>query len=509
MPHPSMRKLSFRAAAIACLLAVFFLMALVSDSRRIVEVARTHPAVSEEQITAKVSALSAEKQPNVIVLLSESFWDPTQLDVQFSRDPIPFFHSLRKTFSGGWMLSPQHGGGTANVEFEVLTGNAMRFLPKNTIAYESHVTHPIESLATILNGQGYVSTAISPAPHYLFNSTEVYKRLGFSQFISLEFFPRDYEGPYMADRAVVRQIIEKAEATEEPDFIFANTMENHYHYYPGKFKANTIEVKADLPGGSAGLLETLAQGLSGADRALQELVEYYAASKEPTVILFFGDHQPFLEKDYKVYREAGYLKKDDPEEWWKMFSTPFVIWDNFLPMNKQDLKMNASFLLPALLEHAKLPDTAYTTFLRELCKQTPVIPPDDAKSEIRKDEASMLRYKEFQEQMLSESHPLPQEPKRPFVFGYADFRIDSAAFERKSRLSGEGIITLTGKHFGLGSKVVINGQPLKTTWKSQDTVSAVVTSALVSASDPWSVHVIVEDDKEKEIARTPEFTFTR
>ncbi|MCR8643252.1 sulfatase-like hydrolase/transferase [Paenibacillus sp. N1-5-1-14] len=489
------RKKIWRAVGLVAVFAVCFLMALVSDVRRMDDAKPAVAEISEDQLTTKVESA---KKPNVIVLLSEAFWDPTLLNVEFSQDPIPFFRSLREKFPGGWMLSPMHGGGTANVEFEVLTGNSIRFLNKWNIAYEKNVTHPIESLATILNKQGYTSTAISPATHYIFNSSEVYNRLGFSQFISQEFFPRDFTGPYISDRAVVKQIIDKTTATSEPDFIFANTMENHYHYYPGKFKSNTIKVKSEMPGGSAGIVETLAQGLSGADHALQELVAHYAASDEPTIILFFGDHQPSLEKDYKVYREAGYLKDNDPEEWWKMYSTPFVMWDNFLPMNKQDWKMNASFLLPTLLEHAGIKGTPYTDFLLDLSKRMPIVPPDDANASIPIDGVAMAHYKQLQEQMLAEILPLTQ----PYVLGYTNFKVEQASIENRT-------LTVKGQGFGIGSAVMVNGEKLVTTWKDMNTLTAAVPPSMSNSVSPWTVQVKVYDDQQIEIAHTADFTFNR
>lgn len=127
--------------------------------------------------------------------------------------------------------------------------------------YEQYIKQPTASLASLLAGQGYATTAISPFHGWFFNSSEVYKYLGFSQFISLEYFnPDEYVGPYIGDHAVARRIIEQSEQSPGSDFIFANTMENHYHYWPGKFKRNTIDVKGKVSPEAIGLTETYAQG---------------------------------------------------------------------------------------------------------------------------------------------------------------------------------------------------------------------------------------------------------
>ncbi|MDF2660430.1 MAG: cyclic beta,2-glucan modification transrane protein, partial [Paenibacillus sp.] len=135
-----------------------------SDKISAIVTAGTKPALPESSV-----------KPNVIVVLSESLWDPTQLTtVKFSEDPMPFLHELQQKTASGSLLSPQFGGGTANVEFEVLSGNSMRFLPQGTIPYNQHITHGIDSIASIMSRKhGYHATAISPYHRWYFNSDKV------------------------------------------------------------------------------------------------------------------------------------------------------------------------------------------------------------------------------------------------------------------------------------------------------------------------------------------------
>ncbi|KEQ25815.1 sulfatase-like hydrolase/transferase [Paenibacillus tyrfis] len=332
----------------------------------------------EIEIQTEWSPEELQKPPNIIILLSEAFWDITQIkSLQFSEDPAPMFHALQEKFTHGTLLSPMFGGGTANVELEVLTGHSMRFFPEDSTPYEQYIKQPTASLASLLSGQGYTTTAISPFYHWFFNSSEVYKHLGFSRFISLEYFnPDEYVGPYIGDHAVVRRIIEETERNPGPDFIFANTMENHYHYWPGKFKKNHIEVKGNMSNATTGIAETYAQGLSGADRALQELIVHFSRVKEPTIIVFFGDHLPSLEK-LLVYKESKYISgEDDPDFLEKMHNTPVVIWSNYLPKEaKEELHMSPSFLGPYILNLAKRQGSPYTDFLSDLYRKMPVLPP--------------------------------------------------------------------------------------------------------------------------------------
>ncbi|WP_010500765.1 LTA synthase family protein [Paenibacillus elgii] len=396
----------------------------------------------EIEIQTEWSPEELQKPPNIIILLSEAFWDITQIkSLQFSEDPAPMFHALQEKFTHGTLLSPMFGGGTANVELEVLTGHSMRFFPEDSTPYEQYIKQPTASLASLLAGQGYKTTAISPFYHWFFNSSEVYKHLGFSRFISLEYFnPDEYVGPYIGDHAVVRRIIEETERNPGPDFIFANTMENHYHYWPGKFKKNHIEVKGNMSNAVTGIAETYAQGLSGADRALQELIMHFSRVKEPTIIVFFGDHLPSLEK-LLVYKESKYISgEDDPDFLEKMHNTPVVVWSNYLPKEaKEELHMSPSFLGPYILNLAKRPGSPYTDFLSDLYRKMPVLPPKTYYEAMNIDVNLVQQYEDRQKAILELEKQAAASSGSSSVAG-----VDAAA-------SGDGVAGSDGADSGDGS----------------------------------------------------------
>ncbi|TBL80034.1 LTA synthase family protein [Paenibacillus thalictri] len=463
-------------------------------------------------VLTPVSQLSGEqlqKKPNIIVVLSEAFWDPTVMEnVKFSRDPIPFFHALAGQYSSGWLFSPQFGGVTANVEFEVLTGNSVRFLSTDTVAYEQHVKTNIDSLASILSGQGYTAKAISPFHNWFANSRETYQRFGFSRFISMEFFnPNEYEGPYLADRAVAKRIIEETQKTDGPDFIYANTMENHYHFWPGKFKHNTIDVKGDLPRVDAGLLETYAQGISDADRMLEQLVSHYSQSGEPTVIVFFGDHLPFLEDDYMVYVDAKYISgESDPDFLTKIHRTPVIVWNNFAGKPRDDLNISPSFLSPYVLHLAGLQGTDYTNYLYDLSRKIPVIPPKEYYEKFHIQEADLQEYEQRQQAMLAGE--LTDQSPRSIAMGYGDPALND--YEPKEITAGDSFRTDAGRStlivrggpFGLGSTVLIDGKPQPTTWQSESALTVVLPKETYASPGSLDVQVKVIDEKETVLAES-------
>lgn len=448
-------------------------------------------------------------KPNVIVVLSESFWDPTVIKgVEFSQDPIPFFHKLQQTGTSGSMLSPQYGGGTANVEFEVLTGNSMRFLPQGSIAYNQFITNEVDSLASIYARQGYTSTAVSPFYNWYFNSNRIYKDFGFSKYIPIEYFKPNYSGPYIADSEVAANIIHATDLSDGPDFVFANTMENHFHYFPGKFPKNTFDVKGDMSPSSQGMLETLAQGINASDRMLKELVEYYEKKGEPTIIAFWGDHLPALGDDYATYIDTKYISgKDDPDFLKKMYSVPLVVWNNFDTERKDKLNISPSFLGPYLIELSKQQGSYYTDYLSQLSKKIPVIPPKDYFEAMHINEQDLKDYETLQYDIMFGDRHAYKDYKVPiinskYILGFGPILLDRVEADKQD-ISGHTSVTLTirGNNLPPLSIVTLNGKAIPTTWQDEHMVTARVEGNLLK-SGIWDIQVHVKDSKETVVGKS-------
>lgn len=446
--------------------------------------------------------------PNIIIILSETFWDPTLIrDVNFSQDPMPFFHSLQQKYPSGWLLSPQFGGGTANVEFEVLTGLSMRFLPQGSVPYNQYVTHEVDSLASITGRQGYRSTAISPFHSWYFKSKDVYRYLGFDKYISIEFFDPVYSGPYIADSEVARMIIDETSDSPEPHFIFANTMENHFHYYPGKFEKNTIQVSGEIEPGTRGLLETYATGIAAADNMLQTLVEHYSQQNEPTVIAFFGDHLPVLGDEYKAFIDSNYISgENDPDFLYKMYRLPFLIWNNFESTEQQSLFMSPSFLGPMVLKTAGLGGSSLMGYLSELYEEIPVIPPKNYFMSLNINETDLQLYEGLQQDILFGDRLAYSTIEAPiespdFLLGADIVAIDEVSLHTVDE-KDELTLTVSGPYVPALSVVYINDKPLETHDIGHDTVEAEIPLTYALPDSPARIDVRIIDSENTIIARS-------
>ncbi|MBY0431818.1 MAG: LTA synthase family protein, partial [Rhodospirillales bacterium] len=167
------------------------------------------------QIQPPLSAVTSTsgEHPDVIMLMSESLWDPTRLsNVKLSPDPMPFMRSQQ----AGHIFSPEFGGMTPNVEFEALTGFSNAFLPYGSIPYQQYIRHKMPTLATFFRSQGYAARAIHPYQSWFWNRGEVYKEFGFEEFKSEENLPpMDKRGIFASDDALFKEIMSEGDSMDK------------------------------------------------------------------------------------------------------------------------------------------------------------------------------------------------------------------------------------------------------------------------------------------------------
>jgi len=370
----------------------------LDDSREAVERAL---ASSENE-----SVSPASEQPDVILFLGESFWDPTRLNVTFSRDPIPNFHRFQadSAFRHGSLTSPSFAGGTGNVEFEILTGIPLAVLPNHSTPYSDYLLRPIEALPAIFKNNGYEARAIHNYFSYYYQAFATYPLLGFDEFISLKdlkplaldmvpsttspaapaypiginlriikqmrqgdkHFETLFERSFPSDEPLVLRVLEQLEQSSEsnkPQFIFAISIVSHGLYLGTRFPSPEIEVTdKNLPSQVQHELETYANLLFRADRALGYLLDRLSERSRPTVLAFFGDHLPPLTPE--SYAAAGMIF--GPYDIHK-YEIPCFLWSNRpLPEIYLPTGLGAHAFASRLLDAAHVPKGRYFTRVHEL-----------------------------------------------------------------------------------------------------------------------------------------------
>lgn len=306
-----------------------------------------------------------EKQPNVIVVQSEAFWDINKMDLKTNINPIPNFEALRDESRYGEFYVPVVGGGTSNTEFEILTGMTLKNYSSDWyMVYPNEINKPMVSLASIFRTQGYETMGIHPYMSWYYNRLDVYNHLGFNTFKTLEFMNDvDLVGAFASDKYATDMIIESIETNEKPVFNFSVTMQNHGPYGNERFASDAfdVKIKTKLSDSSNYFLKNYTQGIYLSDIELGRLVEYLKQSDEPTLLLFYGDHLPMLGEDYQAYRESDYIGKETNDELMndlRMMAVPFIMWSNYDDTSEKLPTMNASYMTGLILEEAQadMPD---------------------------------------------------------------------------------------------------------------------------------------------------------
>lgn len=321
---------------------------------------------------------STKKLANVIVVMDEAFSDPAVLgDFTTNEDYMPFYHALcegeENTVTGQLAVSVK-GGNTANTEFEFLTGNTMAFLPAGSIPYQQYIRGEIPSLASHLKSLGYQTYAMHPYYASGWNRDKVYPLLGFDTFYAKEDFTKaSYIRGYVDDMSCVNKIIETYEQKEEgtPLFVFNVTMQNHSPYTDGYYDTSgNIAVDGTEPGQLSEYLTLMRRS----DEALEELISYFSKVSEPTVIVFFGDHQPTDSVVEPILNQNGKTSATLSEEDNAMrYEVPYVIWANYDIEEKTGCDTGANFLAAQMMEYAGIPMSDYQNYLLSLQEEIPVI----------------------------------------------------------------------------------------------------------------------------------------
>lgn len=337
---------------------------------RVLELSAQYPAVKGDT--------SVTRPTNIVVVMNEAFGDLTIFDaLEVNEDPTPFLHSMEENTVQGWMYSPVTGGGTASVEFEYLTGFSTMFQPPHTVGYQLYVDEGMPALSSLALSEGYHTTAFHPYKSSGWNRPLVYEYMDYLE----QFYQEDVEKPhmirnYISDRSSYEKVFEITKAAQgQPSFVFNVTMQNHSGYSQGwKNLERVIELPEHLDEADPKAEQFFAL-MRESDLALEQLISHYSNVEEPTMVVFFGDHQPSLKNAFyeELYGKA--LDQRTTQEVLQQYAVPFFIWTNYDIEEQKDVTISANYLGVLTAQMAGLPLTGYMNFLAQMYEEIPVITP--------------------------------------------------------------------------------------------------------------------------------------
>ncbi len=290
----------------------------------------------------------SEEYPNVIMIMSESFCDPTVFpNIKYSKDPIEYIKDLpKKNIKGnitfGNLITTTFAGGTSNIEYEAFTGNLSVFMPYGTVPFidlSSNISS-VQTIQKVFKNNNYKTVAMHSYEGTFYNRDKAYPDIGFDKFIdSKKMKDAGYYGRYVGDVTVYKNIIDEIEEHEkvnkdQPIFIWALTMQNHTPYTAKNFDKDAlyIDVSGDnLSSIAKDKLLGYVNGIYESSKRLEILIDYLEETNRPTILLFYGDHNPSL---YEVYVDTKMISTQDTNKWTeqemlKMHTVPYFIYQNY------------------------------------------------------------------------------------------------------------------------------------------------------------------------------------
>lgn len=379
-------------------------------------------------------------KPNIVIVQLESFFDVNYLkDISFSKNPVPNFTALKEKYSNGFLSVPSIGSGTANTEFEVLTGMNLEYFGTAEYPYKTVLQdNTCETIAYNLREQGYTSHAIHNHTGTFYDRNTVYSNLGFDTFTSVEYMDnvrRNLIG-WAKDEVLTDEIMAALNSTETQDLVYAISVQAHGRYpRESEEYLGSIDVFGTENEGENTAYKYFVNQLSETDKFVGELTEALQKRNEPYILVFFGDHLPSLEIEEEDLT-AGDL-----------YSTEYVIVSNL--QNERITKDLQAYQLSAYV----MGIANFTNGIFTKLHQT------YSESENYQSALEMLEYDVLYghyDAYNGKQKYLPTEIK----MGVRDIEISSASMDEKG-------LTIMGDNFTEFSAIILDGKRVKTEFISK------------------------------------------
>lgn len=425
------------------------------------------------------SVRPAKSDPNIIFIQLESFFDPKRIrGISFATDPIPTHTYLRRNYTSGLLGVPSISAGTANTEFEVLTGMNMEDFGTGEYPFKTILKEKTcESIAYNLKERGYSAHAIHNNTATFYSRHIVYSNLGFDDFDTIELMENveRNELGWARDGILYDEILKALDSTPGSDLVFTVSVQGHGKYPDEDILDNSIELTdiSDAYDDNTinGLKYYIAQ-LREMDDLLARLTAYFSDWDEDVVLVLYGDHLP------------GFNFTSDDLGLGGLLQTEYIVWSNFdLPIQHHDLE---AYQLSAYVLSRLGMDNGLLTKLHQRHMEY-----NDVDSAQYMEELTLLSYDMLYGQQFCWDGQSPLI-RTNLVFGFRDIELTSvhAIYDAGEK---SYYLQVFGNHFTPYSDIYINGSRRKDTIVVSDG-ELFLSGVSLSDGDVISVAMPIDDD---------------
>ena len=394
-----------------------------------------------------VSDSPQKQQPNVICVLLESFMDPTEINfLELSKDPVPNFRALSDNYTSGYLTVPVVGAGTANSEFEVLTGMNLRFFGTGEYPYKTVLKETdCESIASDLSALGYGTHVVHNNGGNFYSRANAFSQFGFDTFTSKELMNiQEYTplGSWPTDDILIRETEKALDSTpDQADFVYTITVQGHGAYPEEKVIQNPeIQVSGAETEAENNQWEYYVNQIHEVDKFIKNLTDMLAKRDENTILVLFGDHLPTMgltDED---------LKSGD------IFKTQYTTWNNF-GLEQKDADLAAYQLLAYTTEQAGLHEGTIFTYHQA--------------GAYAADQKSYQNGLENLQYDLLYGERYCYDGQNPYPASDLQMGVDKTHIYHYETLA-DGSLAVYGDHFTNWSRIYVNDEKMSTTFVSDE-----------------------------------------
>lgn len=341
-----------------------------------------------------------DKKVNIIAVMLESFSDFSDFEeLEFIRDPYENWHRLEEDGISGNLLVNVFGGGTINTELSFINGT---FVHTNYKDYTN-------SYLWYFRNEGYNTYGMHPSNGWFYDRYDTYANIGAEEYLALEnnFEEKGIDG--FKDKFFFEEIIDQFEERRvngKPQFNMSVTYQNHGPYLTNFIESNQFVVTEDhYDSEGANILNNYLAGIWDTDQCLNILVNHFENHEEPVILIFFGDHKPWLGEEDLGYKTFGIdTNLNTLDGYLNYYKTPFIIYGNQMAkeMFGKDFKsdagiMSPQFLMNYLMKYLEIEGDEYNQYVTDLTEDLFVSGEGiynfngEFKTELNTDEAEKIR----------------------------------------------------------------------------------------------------------------------
>lgn len=339
---------------------------------------------------------------NVVFVMNEAFSDILNEDVFVfpeGENPMEVYNTMAEGENAwaGHIVVPYFAGGTADTEFDVASGmqtNLLNPAAPSLTAFRT-VNRDLDSIFRIFGADGYTSCFMHPGQSWFYNRENVYDWFGADESFFVEDFDAEYKGSWVTDESVLRELVSRFEEKSAGgglDFTYAVTIQNHMSYTAekyGDYVCPEVETTAELSPEIQTAVNVYAEGIRDANAMLEDLTEFYSEQSEPVLLVFFGDHLPYLGDNRQGYAELGLpaASVTGGEDPFAAYTAPVLFWCNDAAAEALDFanaiealdlpadgRISACYLGAVVLELTGRGEVSpWFAFLNEMRRELPVL----------------------------------------------------------------------------------------------------------------------------------------